>query len=795
MVPTKTNRSPINELANEQASLSPRFGSVLTAFLAILVVYFFRTGHSRWALKLVGETVLFTVLPLIIFFAIRSRVRQNTISTMSRQTLFRFQVGAILIGTLVIAWHFACRQLGIGSAYEIIALLTIQNVGWYLAIFSKVPGFEKTSFLLCGFTAFFVCCVTDQFEVFVVMGLYAFVGLWWLLGQYWNRLNPKAIDGKTRSLRLHGAAMSVTTIAVGGAVCIAAAIPFAQSGVSLAGFMPFSGGEEGSEDVFALSGIGDGNMLTAGVNATTTGAVDSDQVIESHKPSLYDMISERYNGPVVKRPRGKAIPLAAIAKHIDGVKQSEQTGKTFRTMRNTDKTTSIELDDRTTDALFFVEGSAPARFAINILERFDGWDWSQHGAIAKHHPLPKLLPQKDRGPDVFGVAQKAAGFLTGRRQHCVKIMRLESDVIPAPPFLKCWQIPKVDQPTMFRWNDAGLLCVARDSIPSQTMINVESLVPNYHLLRSIENVAASNANRSDQKEESPFLQIPRNAAAANIQSMAENWTCEVDPGWKQVEAIVDHMRNDFQLNPAWETSEEADNTVDQFLQQGGGPSYMFATTCAMVLRAAGFETRLVNGFLVRKSDYDSRSNQSIVFSDNLHMWPEVRLDGKFWIPVEPTPDCPIPYSTQTAWQWFTMQVSMLAGWILANPITTLIWIGTSICCVIFRANIATSLMFAWWSLVRLLWPQGLLKATCRLIDLRFWLAGDRRPASETVHAWYARVEPQQAGPFFELWNAKNYSDAAQVISKAELVRCCRNSVDSLTLKRIRDFTLVKKEDQ
>ena len=778
----------LSKFKDDQVSFIPNTGSVLAAFVAILTVYFFRAHHSLAPLKLLLETLTFSALPLIPFFVIRNRLGQVSLANMPRSVLFRFQSGAILFGAFIVVWHIVCRLSGIGAAFEIIALLTIQNVGWYLAVFSKVPGFEKTSFVLCGFTAFFVCCVTDQVEVFVVTGLYAFASLWWLLGQYWNRLDTKAIDGKTLSLPLHGGAISVTTIAIGGAVCLAAAIPFSQSRASLAGFMPFSGGEDGYDDPFALSGIGDGNMLAAGNNATTTGAVESEQVIEGHKRSLYDSISEQYNGPVQKRrQRGKAVGLSSVANHLDSAKQSEQSGKTFRTIRNSDEKIDREYEDRITKALFFVEGSAPARFVVNTFDHFDGWDWSRNPDASSHNLLPDFNIDPTSGLDVFRVDRRQAAYLTDKRWHCVKIMRFESDVIPAPAFLQRWRIPQCTRADMYRWNDAGLLCLDSVSIPSQTIISLQSFVPNYHLLRETEAEFAA-------KDDSPFLQIPENSPELELQSQVKNWTTDVALGWEQVEAIVGHMRADFEIKPKWNINQEAENSVNEFLQQGGGPSYMFATTCAIALRSAGFETRLANGFLVRKSDYDSRSNQSIVTSSNLHIWPEVCLDGENWIPVEPTPGYPIPYNTQTVWQWLTAQARTAATWIVSHPITTAISLITGWLLVAFRANLVTSLLFAWWWLVRLFWPQGLLKATRQLIDLRFWFAGDRRPASATVPAWYGRIEPDQTGKFFELWNIKNYSDAAQEIPKEELVSSCQNSVSSLTLKRIKDFAIIAKKE-
>ncbi len=780
-------------LDDQGRSFLPGAGVTLTAFLAMLTVQLFRADHATWLPILLIETALFAVLPLCAYCILRRRIETNISGWTSKKAVFGFQCGAILIGAIVIVWHASIRPFGFGEANEVVALLVVQSIGWYLAVFSKVPGFERASFVLCGAIVFFVCCMADQFEVFVVTGLFAFAGLWWLLGHYWNRLDAKAIDGNSRTLELHGSALSLATILIGGVICIAASIPFSQNGLSVAGFMPFSGGERGHQDEFALSGIGDGNTLTAGNNATTTGAVDSDQFIEDHKPSLYDVMSEKYNGPVVKRDRNRTVALDAMAKHLDKAKQSEQAGRTFRTMRNSDQTTNIELEDRVTKALFFLEGSVPARFAINTYQNFDGWDWSLVSNVTETAPQPRITLSKITGVPVFCIARKLADYLTGRRSHCVKIMRLDSDTIPAPAFLSRWHISQVDQLDMFGWSDAGLICFDGDSIPSHTVIKLQSLVPNYHLLRSDRNLPVLAESDTAFENGSLFLQVPDNDAKPITQTLASTWTTGVEPGWKQVEAIVDHMRKDFALSPAWETDEHTDDTVSKFLNHGGGPSYMFATTCAMALRSAGFKTRLTSGFLVQKGDYDSRAGQSIVTSDNLHMWPEVCLDGCFWIPVEPTPGYPIPYSTQTLWQWTTAQAHMLLHWVLNNLFLTILFVSAVFLCIYFRAEVVTTLMFLWWFFVRVFWPDSLLKTTRQLIDLRFWFAGDRRPESETISVWYKRVERNTPARFFDLWNAKNFCNNVQTVSRSDLAVICRGSIDSLTLKNIRGFLNVRKK--
>ncbi|MFK7766153.1 MAG: transglutaminase family protein [Mariniblastus sp.] len=777
---------------NFHRDLAPSLSVLFVALMAMSTVQMFRSGHSRSLPIVMAEALTFLALPWVAYAILRFRCKNNSKFPFTKTAIFGFQFGAILTGILVLIWHICIRPFGYGDANEIVALLTIQSVGWYLAVFSRVPGFEKASSILSGALVFFVCCIADDRRIFLIAGLFAFAGLWWLLGQYWSRLETKAIDSDSRALKLHGSTVSLTMLAVVLVASVATAIPFTQKGNLLVGFMPFSGGEKGSQSEFAISGIGDGNMLTAGTNATTTGAVESDQFIEDDKPSLYDITSDRYDGPIVKKRRNNAVSLAGIAQQMHEAKKSEQSGRTFRTMRNSSETTDIELQDRITKALFFVEGSVPARFSINNFRQFDGWDWSSLPDDIDESKPPRIILGKKNGLPVFRIARRIASYLTGRRSHRVKIMRLDSSTIPAPALLQQWHIPLVDKLEMFAWSETDLIKMDAESIPSHSIIDVQSLIPNYHLLRDKRALQPARSSddsnfRSNKSSLSHFLQVPETESQPAVKKLADEWTEGIKPGWMQVESVVAHLRSDFTLNPNWETDEKVEDSVSLFLEQGCGPSYMFATTCAMVLRSAGYKTRVASGFLVQKQHYDARARQSVVTPDNLHMWPEVCLDGTFWIPVEPTPGYPIPYSTQTTWQWLTAKAMTGWYWLLENPLTVTLIIGTTFLAALFRAELITSLMLGWWFLIRIVWPQRLLKTTRQLIDLRFWLAGDRRPSTETISVWYTRVESNAMAAFFNLWNAQNYSENSTSASRQDLVMACRNSVNSLSLKRIRDF--------
>ena len=582
--------------------------------------------------------------------------------------------------------------------------------------------------------------------------------------------------------------------------------------------MPFSGGTDWS-DTYARSGIGDGDMLTAGTNATTTGAVDSNEFIEDHKPSMYDIMSDIFDGPTKIKKRGnRAVSLEAMAKHMHNVMQSEQEGKTFRTVRRSPPNNDRKMENRQTDALFFVEGSVPARFAVDRYHHFDGWDWTQldlkaEGVTGKAgaKTIPIIIEQHF-GKPWYVVHNIERDFLNSSRAHRVKMMRLETDTLPASSLLKSWHIYRVEDKDLFYWNDQGSIAMRGDFIPTHTMIDQVSLVPNYHDLRSSKNLQLNYSSpyweRIDQligvrttsgsksstfdpresNEENLFIQIPDNDSKSRVVSLAKEWTEGHEPGWNQVEAIVNRLRTEFEYDPLQVASQEGQDSVGSFLDNKAGPSYLFATTAAQLLRAAGYRTRIAKGFLVTKEDYDRFANQSIVTRDNLHMWPEVCIDGWHWIPVEPTPGFPIPYSTETWWQWANAKIATVITWIRRNPVISISFLTLLILCYRFRQELVVLVCEVAWRVAYLVIPSRRLKTTRQLIDVRFWAAGLPRPSFASVSDWFLKVDSTDARDFVRCWLRDNFCGSRTAgLSTSEVHSACRSAASALTFRKIKKF--------
>jgi len=787
----------------------PDLDMIFLGVLATLTIQAFRTGAHKFPLAVWIETCVLMALPLIWFWwATLSSKSLNKTAPPKRPNIYQLQAGAFAMVGFCLVAQWISRRCGLGDANEIVALLAVNYAAWFLLVFSKFGNLGRTGFLLACTLVLFVCFSAESTAVFVWAFFFAILALWRMLGNYWNRVNSKALDGQSETLAVNGIALLITMLVVSLTGLVVWSVVPRDSMFLANGFAAFSGGTNGEQNEYAIKGVGDGNMLAAGANATTTGAVESDQFIEDDKPSIYDMVSDTYEGPVkVRKENNRAVALAMQAKHLHNVVQSEQSGKAFRTVRERPTDKKIDLKSKITKALFYVEGSVPARFTMDCFHEFDGWDWSKVTLDAQDHEEPSISLKRLNGKPWYVVDRVADESLSSQRTHRVKIMRLSTETLPASSLAAKWHIHRMNIRDLFCWNEQGIIKMNGSIIPTQTMIDVVSHVPNYHILRSNRSLGSSNQNWNwadglpsfgtaagttsvnpvvtPANPDSPFIQMPENESRQKLKSLIEKVTKGHRAGWNQVEAIVNHFRQNFELDPNLVASDQGDDSVGSFLTQGGGPSYLFASTATQALRSAGYRARLASGFLVQRKDFDRQANQSIVTGENLHMWPEVSLDGSHWIPVEPTPGLPVPYSHQTTWQFVKSTLIGFFKIASRNPIASLSLVSLIVLAYKFWSDLTVALSWGVWSIVVTTFPSRRLIATRRLLDIRFRAAGIPRPEFATIFDWFSRVDRKMNNDFFTYWQISNFSN--QVTDGHAVSIACQQISRDLSFPKIKHF--------
>jgi hypothetical protein len=345
---------------------------------------------------------------------------------------------------------------------------------------------------------------------------------------------------------------------------------------------------------------------------------------------------------------------------------------------------------------------------------------------------------------------RSSPVFRGDESHAVKIINLKTNRIASPPHLAAVHIDRVDQVDFFGWTDDGVVAMpARDHIPQLTVVQLRSQGVNLQSLRESHFTACLSMPRSyGDGDQDPaidaraamlarHLDVPKNRDA--LAEWADRWTSGVPRGWRQVEAIVQRLRSDFQVDPAATAPATCDDVVTHFLQTGRGPDYLFATTAAMLLRAQGYPSRLVTGFYARPDRFDRRAAQTAILAQDVHVWAEVHVGGCTWIPIEPTPGYAPPREAltwqqrlslawRTAWRWCQAHAGTLAaiaGVAVAIWATRIVWLDH-----IFALYCG----FAGWGSMRrrVLW-------TARLLDWRARLAGCARPGPTTLSAWHGSL--------------------------------------------------------
>jgi hypothetical protein len=650
-------------------------------------------------------------------------------------------LAAALLGFLVfpVILEVGLRSLiAQGDAVEVVLLICLRNAALGTAALARRRPQARCSCIFSGFLTLFAVSISDGRAVYVPASMFAAVGLWSLMGAYWDRLQAKSAVESRRQLPLK--------IGVLGALCtVLAAAGALLAGThhelfALPGFMPTSGGKHGS-DPYARQGIGDGDMLAAAQEqAMTFGPVDSAQFLESQMPSLYDMLDDRYGEPTVK-PKKKLQRAVALSgkdavSRLQNASSSKRSGREFAASRRKSGHRSSQPKGTESDALIYVLGPVPVHLALETYDTFDGASWIHEAA-----PPPQTrLAMNAKGKQPWLEFQASpAEWVLARERHAVKIINLKSDRYPSPPLLTALSIDRVNRADMFGWSKDGVLAIeGQESIPQFTVVHLVNNV------LGLEPVRAYAIPASARVQNEAFLKVPEVASVDEAKRLADLWTRDVPPGWRQVEWIVERLRSEFLRDDAATAPRGCGDVVGHFLKERRGPDYLFATTAAVLLRLHGYPTRLVTGFYADARRYDRRAGQTAVVKEDTHVWLEVALGQETWIPVEPTPGYEPPRMVLTWSESAWMLGARVAAWAAAHWPSVLALFGLAIFAVWKRHPILDALAWLVWRAALCGGPRRAVLATMRLLECRAWLAGCSRPHHRTVSAWYGRWLPAES---------------------------------------------------
>ena len=131
--------------------------------------------------------------------------------------------------------------------------------------------------------------------------------------------------------------------------------------------------------------------------------------------------------------------------------------------------------------------------------------------------------------------------------------------------------------------------------------------------------------------------LPATVVSAKTEEWLAYFTAEADSGMEKlmcIENALSGMRYNTSPGRLPDTVTDETSFLDYFLlEKGEGYCIHFATAFVLLARAEGFPARYVQGFCVPSVSGD----QTPVYANMAHAWPEVYIKGKGWIPFEPTP--------------------------------------------------------------------------------------------------------------------------------------------------------------
>jgi protein-glutamine gamma-glutamyltransferase len=134
-----------------------------------------------------------------------------------------------------------------------------------------------------------------------------------------------------------------------------------------------------------------------------------------------------------------------------------------------------------------------------------------------------------------------------------------------------------------------------------------------------------------------YLQLPTDLDP-RVTQLAQDITISGKSVTEKAALVEAYLKRNYgyTLNLNWKAGAQPISTF--LFEAKKGHCEYFASAMAVLLRAAGIPTRLVNGFLM--GEYNAIGDDYIVRQSDAHSWVEVYVPGRGWLEFDPTPPDP-----------------------------------------------------------------------------------------------------------------------------------------------------------
>ncbi len=136
-----------------------------------------------------------------------------------------------------------------------------------------------------------------------------------------------------------------------------------------------------------------------------------------------------------------------------------------------------------------------------------------------------------------------------------------------------------------------------------------------------------------------YLQVPDDITPETL-ALAEQLTAGFDNPYDKATAVQNYLREAITYNDQIDAPPPDVEPIHYtlFESQEAYCTY-YASAMAMMLRAQGIPTRIINGYA--QGDFDDETNSYRVRASNAHTWVEVYFPKYGWIQFEPTSSIPV----------------------------------------------------------------------------------------------------------------------------------------------------------
>jgi transglutaminase-like putative cysteine protease len=266
-----------------------------------------------------------------------------------------------------------------------------------------------------------------------------------------------------------------------------------------------------------------------------------------------------------------------------------------------------------------IDGDTFGAFAPKLrgitLNRFDGHSWSN----------TRVKRNLTRGFDGrFNLQQLQAGSGSGRSIHYRVIMEpFASEVfflISTPQFLAGNYRSVSEDPDGDVFNLDTEHPVARYEADSEIRIPLDA--------RAVPSGESTPLHFAEAYLQLPLLDL-------RVPRLAKQVTASAGSDYERAAALENYLRTHYRYTLQLPSYTSPDPIADFLFVRREGHCEYFASAMALMLRAIGIPSRVVNGFA--GGEFNDITSQYVIRASDAHSWVEAYIPGQGWLTFDPTP--------------------------------------------------------------------------------------------------------------------------------------------------------------